>query len=170
MRANIPEPMVRQSGASMLEVLVTLVIVAVALLGTAALQARAIQFNQSSQSRSQAVFLVGDLAERIEANKVGAGAGGYLLSAQACTGATVTNCSTSCTSTDLATSDLSQWRTAVDSTLPQSTCAVTRTVSGNTNTYTITVSWVDRRSDTTYETAGTGETLSYTATRMISGL
>ena len=59
----------REGGFSMVEVLVTLLIIALALLGTAGLQAYSMRLSQSSVLRSQAVFLVADLSERMEANR-----------------------------------------------------------------------------------------------------
>ena len=58
----------RQKGFSLLEVLITLTISALALLGAADLQLRAMQTGQSSQARTQAVLLASDLVEKIEAN------------------------------------------------------------------------------------------------------
>ena len=52
----------RQRGFSMIEVLVTLLIISLALLGTAGLQAFSMRLNQGGQFRTQAVFLVADLA------------------------------------------------------------------------------------------------------------
>ena len=49
-------------GFSLLEVLATLTITALALLGAASLQLRALQSGQSSQARAQAVLLSADLA------------------------------------------------------------------------------------------------------------
>lgn len=159
----------KQQGFSMIEVLVTLMIIALALLGAAGLQAYAMRTSQGGQFRSQAVFLVADLAERMEANKIGAVAGSYVQGTSSTPNTLSTACSSSaCTPTDLATYDLSQWQNAIAALLPQSSWTVTQTVSGNPSTYTITVSWVDRRSNTAYASTGSGETFSYTATRTVS--
>jgi type IV pilus assembly protein PilV len=176
----------RARGFSMIEVLVTLLIISLALLGTAGLQAYSMRLNQGGQFRTQAVFLAADLAERIEANKAGnyvmswdfAGSGAYDVS-----GTNPQNCLTAtCTSDDLATFDKWQWqRVAGDpSVLPQSSWTVTRAVAGTLTTYTIVVSWVDRMTGTGtnaafnaapgfgVNAAGTGERFSYTAIRTIS--
>lgn len=158
----------RQQGSSLLEVLVTLAIVAVALLGTAALQAKALQLNQGGQFRAQAVFLVADIAERMEANKAAAVAGAYVLTSGDTPPSLVTDCSTAvCSSSTLATYDILQWQAAVAAVLPQGSWSVARTATGNPSTYSIAVSWVDRRGSTTYATSGTGESFTYTATRTI---
>lgn len=167
-------PQKKQRGVSMVEVLVALVIIALALLGTAGLQAHAMRLNQGGQFRSQAIFLVADLAERMEANKAGSVAGSYILATASTAPALNTSCDTSvtaftataCDSTALATYDLAQWQNAVATTLPQSSWSVSRS-GANPSTYTIVVNWVDRRSNTTYSTADTGETFSYIATRTV---
>lgn len=165
MRCNSPSFTLHasQRGFSMLEILITLVIIATALLGTAGLQVYAMRMGQSGQFRTQAVFLASDLAERMEANKAAAVAGGYVNS-NATVVATGLNCLTSaCDSSNLALYDLNQWRASVAS-LPQSTWTVTRTVAGNPSTYSITINWVDRSSDKNTH----GETFTYIATRTVN--
>lgn len=175
-----PPRLVRlDAGFSMIEVLVTLLIVSLALLGTAGLQAYSMRLNQAGQFRSQAVFLVADLSERIEANKAQAVAGAYVLATSGAPNAPNTTCATgACNAAQLVAYDLSQWQNAVSRALPQSTWTVAQTVGGNPSTYTITVSWVDRSTDVTYadedapsgvgaNTAKTAERFFYTATRTV---
>lgn len=57
------------AGASMIEVLVTLVIIAFGLLGLAGLQARLQTSEMESYQRSQALLLLNDMANRIAANR-----------------------------------------------------------------------------------------------------
>lgn len=180
----------RSRGFSMIEVLVTLLIVSLALLGTAGLQAYSMRLNQGGQFRTQAVFLVADLAERIEANKAGAVAGNYVLAASGVANALSSVCQgATCSATDLATFDLSQWQNAVFTALPQSSWEVCidadlngvcdgAPVFSNPINYLIRISWVDRRADTTNaafdattqigsNATGTGERFFYTATRTV---
>ena len=59
----------RQSGFSLIEVLVTIAILMIGLLGLAALQTNATVAEMEAYQRSQALVLVQDLADRISANK-----------------------------------------------------------------------------------------------------
>jgi type IV pilus assembly protein PilV len=178
-----------EHGFSMIEVLVTLLIISLALLGTAGLQAYSMRLNQGGQFRSLAVFLAADLAERMEANKAAATAGSYVVTSTtgaaylAGAAATSSACVTgACSAAALATYDLSQWQSAVAATLPQSSwsIALTQSASGTQtrSDYTVTIGWVDRSSNTTNaatnansavggNAAGTGEKFSYTASRTI---
>jgi len=171
----------QQRGFSMIEVLVTLLIVSLALLGTAGLQAYSMRLSQGGQFRTQAVFLAADLAERMEANRTGAVAGDYVVANSSVPVAASTACVDAvCAANALAGFDLAQWQNAIAATLPQSRWTVAQTVAGNPSTYTITISWVDRLSDNATTTAAfdntaqvgvnadsTGERFFYTATRTI---
>jgi type IV pilus assembly protein PilV len=164
-------------GFSMIEVLVTILLISLALLGTSGLQAYALKLNQGAQFRTQAVLLASDLAERMESNKFGAVAGSYVYNCPATALAEITDCGPSggaCTPAKLAEYDLLQWRASVQNTLPKSVCSVTQTVTGNPSTYSISISWIDRQTNTNYDTtpgstivSGTGEILTYTASRII---
>jgi type IV pilus assembly protein PilV len=170
----LPRNPKHQHGFSMIEVLVTMLIVALALLGTSGLLTYAMRQNQGGQFRTQAVFLSSDLAERMEANRVTALAGGYDIAAPTVD----VDCSSKyCTGDELATSDLFKWSQAVAAALPQGTATPpVHTTTGSQHTYTITISWVDRQEKTTQaaysasaavgaNATGTGERFSYTATR-----
>jgi len=168
-----------QRGFSLIEVLVTLLIISLALLGTAGLQAYSMRLNQRSQFRSLAVVLAADLAERMEANKPGSVAGSYAQTTKTVAGPLSTACVAAvCDGQNLAAADLVQWENAVVTALPQASWTVVQTSAGNPSTYSITISWVDRRIDTPpaafdavaqtgSNAAGAGERLFYTATRTI---
>lgn len=151
----------------MIEILVTLFIIASALLGTAGLQIYAMKMNQGGQFRSQAVFLSADIAERMEANKIAAVAGQYQVTAGTATAMTTDCVAVACDSNALAAFDLNQWQDAITALLPQGSWEIQLSTAGNPATYTIVVSWVDRRTGTQYATAGTGETFSYTTTKTV---
>jgi type IV pilus assembly protein PilV len=91
----------RQGGFSLIEVLVTIAILMIGLLGLAALQTNATIAEIEAYQRSQALVLVQDLADRISANKTDAAS--YMVSN---VGATVT---TPCPTTSIAATDLCEW-------------------------------------------------------------
>lgn len=150
----------------MLEILITLVIVAIALLGTAGLQINAMRVNKGGQFRTQAIFLASDMAERMEANKTEAVLGTYAVAATSAVSVAATNCAAAaCNSAGLATWDISQWGTAISNVLPQPSWSITQTVAGNPSTYSIVISWTDRSNVKTVASGGIVDT--YTATRTI---
>jgi type IV pilus assembly protein PilV len=91
----------RQDGFSMIEVLVTIAILMIGLLGLAALQTNATIAEIEAYQRSQALVLVQDMADRIAANKLDAA--NYVISN---TGATVVS---PCPTTSIAVTDLCEW-------------------------------------------------------------
>ncbi len=64
-----PELHTRQRGVGLIEVLITLLVVAIGLLGMASLQARGQQAEMESYQRSQALILLEDMANRMNANR-----------------------------------------------------------------------------------------------------
>jgi type IV pilus assembly protein PilV len=160
---------IKQRGFSLLEVLVTLTITAVALLGAAGLQMRALQTGQSSQARSQAVLLASDLAERMEANKNAATNGNYRFTSGSSLG-TVSDCSVEyCQGPALAVYDLSQWNAQIPLLLPQATSWSVSATVANPIVYTITINWTDRSPNTTLggSVTGSGEPMSYQSSRTV---
>ena len=63
---------IRQRGASMIEVLVTIVIIAFGLLGMAGLQSRLQVSEMEAYQRAQALILLNDMASRVTTNRSGA--------------------------------------------------------------------------------------------------
>lgn len=100
-------------GVSMIEILVTLTIVAFGVLGLLGLQARTLSQQKDSADRKAAAEMVEQLAERMRANHLGFTAGEYdldLKNTDATPGA-VTTCATktACTLEEVAARDLDQW-------------------------------------------------------------
>lgn len=62
----------KNAGFSLIEILVTIVILMIGLLGLAGLQGRALTSQMEAYQRSQALILLKDMADRIEANRVNA--------------------------------------------------------------------------------------------------
>ena len=109
----------RQRGLTLLESLIALVVAALGIFGILGVQMRTLTDTQTSLRRAQAIRLIEDLSERLNANP---GALAVLTNYQ--TGwntspVSGTDChAVSCTSDQLATFDLADWKTAVKRVLP----------------------------------------------------
>lgn len=120
----------RQRGFSMIEVLVAILVVSVGLLGIAGLQAYGLQANHSAYLRSQATVLAYDALDRMRANIDAATAGAYNL----------TMSDSPSGSGSIATSDLSEWMTNIQTTLPSGDGEINVDSSGMA---TVKVQWLD---------------------------
>lgn len=67
--ANLPRKGRAEAGFGMLEVLISLLILAIGLLGLASLQTTSLAQTTEIRNRSQAILLVDDLVERVRANR-----------------------------------------------------------------------------------------------------
>lgn len=63
-----PDILHRQSGVTLVEVLVSVLVLAIGLLGAAAIQLNALKYTDSSTMSSQASFIAYDMMDRIRAN------------------------------------------------------------------------------------------------------
>ena len=106
----------RQKGISLIEVLVSTLILAIGLVGVAGLQAFALKNNQSAQMRSQASALAYDLADRMRGNVAAANAGMY----NPATASEQSSCrtSTGCAMGEMAQDEMQRWIDDVEDTLP----------------------------------------------------
>lgn len=104
----------RQTGYLMIEVLITMFILAIGLLGVVGLQARAEQAETDSYQRTQALILAQDMADRISANRTVAfdtSASPYVVPTSAPLGTgSAKNCSAPATTADI---DLCAWSDAL---------------------------------------------------------
>ena len=118
--------MKQQKGFTLIEVLVSFVILTVGLLGVAGLQMTGMKSVQGSVYRYEASRLAEDLADRIRANIPGLRGKYYVVKADvinpitinSLAGTTVTDCaSTACDDEQLATYDLKTWASELKSVL-----------------------------------------------------
>ena len=106
----------RQSGVSLIEILVSTLILAIGLVGVAGMQALALHNTQEAQMRSNASSLAYDLADRMRNNVAAANAGMY----DPGTASASSTCYTSsgCAMGDMARDDMARWLANVAATLP----------------------------------------------------
>jgi type IV pilus assembly protein PilV len=138
------------TGFTLIEVLIAMMILAVGLLGLAALQASSLRNNQSAYYRSQATQLAYDIADRMRANVLASGTYRDMRPENAqdqkddCLKVTTT-----CTPEKMAEHDLYEWNTAIQAILPSGdgddNKAYGRITSPDGITYTVTISWDDNR-------------------------
>ncbi len=121
-----------QTGVSMIEVLVAIMILSVGLLGLAGLQSAGLTHNQSANSRSTASMLAYGLLDSMRANKVVAEQGAYDIGL----GATSPGGST------MTSQDVGNWLNELAMSLPAGTGSVVTDANGRV---TITIEWDDSR-------------------------
>lgn len=126
-----------QSGFTLLEVLVAMVVLSLGLLGLAGLQATTLRNNQIAFNRAIAVQQTYDMADRIRANQAGAAAGSYdnLGAVPPVDPDCVTN---ACTAANIAVADHAQWGANNIRLLPAGSGTVTTAGGG---AYDITINW-----------------------------
>ncbi|MBP6336623.1 MAG: type IV pilus modification protein PilV [Vitreoscilla sp.] len=117
-----------QRGASLIEVLVSILIVSVGIVSLAGLLAKSTQLAKASEFRSVAGLLAADMADRVKANIPAVTAGTYDMTPAALQAAAPGNAATACisaaaacTSAQMAAYDLSQWQQTLFNGLPNGT-------------------------------------------------
>lgn len=126
-------PPSRQRGVGLIEVLIAVLVMAIGLLGIAAMQATALRNSQSSLERSQAVIQSYTIYDAMRANRTQALAGAYNTNGMTCdksNGAT------------LVAKDIDLWLDAMKNTMGSTACGQ---ISCAANKCTVTVQWDDSR-------------------------
>lgn len=121
-----------QRGVSLLEVLLTVVILSVGLLGSAMLQFNSVRLNNDAFLRSQATNLAYDMSDRIRANSAAAVSGSYDLA--------IDDDAPSSPSS-IAANDIADWLNLLAADLPAGDGSIAR----NGNEFTVQVCWDESR-------------------------
>lgn len=142
-------PLRRMTGVTMVESLVALVVISVGMLGIAGLYLASLKAGRTASLRVQAINLVADMADRIRANKNGKAAYG---SAQYGGEPATHDCDTAtCTSAEMAESDLNTWLATVNQSLRNlgAVGAVTYQVPGAPDLprYVVSITWREAGED-----------------------
>lgn len=148
-----------QAGFTLIEVMISVLILSIGLLGLAGLQASALQTNQSAFTRSQATAFAYDLADRMRANIPGVVAGNYNPA-----NAGLTNtCTTTggCSVQEMAEHDLAEWNAliatylpmgegtvCIDSTPEDGTGVAAAACDGSGTQYAVKIWWDDNKDGT----------------------
>ena len=132
-----PTSLNQQSGLGLIEILVTVLVLGIGILGVASTQIVSLQMNSQSQNRSQAVLLAEDILDRIRANPDNPGA--YALAEGNAQGADNGACDTSFVPANatVAANDIAAWENNLACLLPEAD----RTVAVNGNTVTVMIDW-----------------------------
>lgn len=143
-------------GFSLIEVLIALLILAIGVLGIAALQFKGLKYSHDSFLRSQINFLSYDIAELMRSNRSNAASyvGNYTV--KVTTGANTAKGANTANTCDYATAstaanDLGCWHNRVDAAIPPGSTA---NITAFGNLYTVALAWTDRE--------GTTKTINYT--------
>ncbi|WP_187408421.1 type IV pilus modification protein PilV [Saccharophagus sp. K07] len=137
----------KQKGSSLIEVMISLFVLAIGLLGILGMQVKSMKFNQSADTYGRAIVLANDIAERIRGNPKNATA--YASTAIPATAPT--SCSTSafdtpaCSPADLVNWDLFNWSNAVQKSLPAGSGEISLKTQGTQSYIQIIVSFDDSR-------------------------
>lgn len=135
-RTPSPRKPAASRGFSLVELLVTVLILAIGLLGLAGLQARGLRDNKGALMRSQAVQCAQDILDRMRANRAAALAGSYNL-----------DLGDDPPGSGVPFDDLTQWKTNLAALLPYGDGSITV----DSSSVTVVIDWVEAAR------AGTGE-------------
>lgn len=138
-----PAPSMRQQGVGLIEVMISVLILGIGMLGVAAMQATALRNNQSALERTQATIQTYSILDAMRANRDRAMAGDYDMGR---------TCATPTGAGSLAQRDINIWFTGMrrGDVMGDTACA---SVARNGNQFTVTVDWDDSRASDNTETA-----------------
>ncbi|HEU4622771.1 MAG TPA: type IV pilus modification protein PilV [Burkholderiaceae bacterium] len=128
-----------ERGTTLIEVLVSIVVLTVGLLGAVALQAASLRNNQSAHERSVAVMLSYSMSDMLRANATAAKAGSYNVSLSSGEDACPAP-----SGTDLPSKDLQSWFSALSANLGPNACGGVA-CNGGTSVCEVSVKWNDSR-------------------------
>lgn len=133
----------KEAGIALIEVLVAVLVLAVGLLGMAAMQVQSIQMTNGAEQRTQAVLLTADMMDRIRANRTNA-ANYNGISVDP----SVTACATDyapVAASAVSANDITEWSNLIVCLLPEGTGTVA--VDNATGEVVVTVDWTKADAD-----------------------
>ncbi len=140
-----------QRGVSLMEILISLLVLSVGLLGLAALQGVSLKANHGAYQKSQATFLAYDIVDRLRANRTQAIAESYDIDISG----------GSLGGTTLAAADVNDWLTSLSNLLPSGDGSIN---CDNAGSCTVVVQWnVEREGGTAQDSSATVQQFSFTS-------
>lgn len=141
-----------EQGLTLIEILVTMVILSVGLLGLAGMQVNGLRSNQSAYLKTQASLLAADMADRMRLNSERAIAGDYNGFSSESNTSSIPSCTSSalgCSAVNQSALDKAEWVQQINGSgevalLPDAVGTITR---GAGNLFTITVQWSETEAD-----------------------
>lgn len=127
----------KQSGFTLLEILVAMLVLSIGLMGLAGLMASSMRNNLSASHRTQATWLAYDIIDRMRANRASAIAGDYASSL----GSPVT-CTVAAPTGTVSAQDIAAWKSQLNCVLPGGDGSVVVT---NAARATVVIQWDDSR-------------------------
>lgn len=122
-------------GSSLVEVLVTVLIISIGLLGVAALNLASLRNSFDADSRTMATALANDITDKMRANaNIANGTTAYEIAL----GSPATG------NTTIAEKDILAWKALLGSTLVDGDGSIARTLVGSRQLFTITIQWTER--------------------------
>lgn len=132
-----PPQAASELGFSLIEAMVSLVVLSVGMIGIAALYGQGLSATRTAQLRTQAVNLAADMADRIRVNRLGGAAYAGAAADNGCDpGGGV-----ACTPAEMAAHDLFVWGRQAAQLLPNGTTAVAYDAGTVPPTYTLRITW-----------------------------
>lgn len=149
----------RQSGVTLIEVLISLLVLGIGVLGAAALQLNALKYTDSASLNSQASFIAYDMMDRIRANP----SANYNITS-------ISGVSSTTSLTDPRALDLSDFASNISS---MGGTGANGTINVTNNVAVITITWNDSRAanalNANQTTGGTASSQTFTLTSRIAG-
>jgi len=134
----------RESGFTLIEAMVALLVISVGMIGVAALHGQTLSTSGTALRRTTAVSLAGDIADRIRVNR------GAELAYEGA--AANNNCDPSggggvdCSEAQMAAHDLFVWQAQIAASLPAGAGVIDVDQSTNPTTYNVTITWNEANS------------------------
>lgn len=136
----------RQRGIGLIEVLISMLILGIGVLGIMSVQNRALQFNQGSLMESRAATLANDIIDRIRANPTQLSRYRIALHENPPGGVDCSGASIVCSTAQMADYDLASWREEIAASLPGGTSEITQvSSSGDASVFVVTIQYNDSR-------------------------